>query len=634
MENYTIKADIKQLSQSLLDSITESAIFINNEGSIIASNTNAHKSIGYIISSNISHPAGVLEPGDIVIVSDSKLGDDDGNLTVADLSLIGINDDNIQQGDTILAVGVYKDADHKAEYKYFYSGDLSHSVSLETEFDNLHITAIVDPLDSYSLITVNGIDFKMNYFRSVGNIVVLNPNTFEIKFYQDKGYTIRHESLGDIIRGNEFAAKDMAESKIDLYGINIKDIFEPGPIIDAIQSVLSGKSDSLPEQFIEINKRMMICSITPFIILGTVEGAILKVEDASSLESLVSDRNNIISKIELLQNKHINITDLSSEDPFPDFIGNSASMKRVKFLARRAAGSKANILITGASGTGKSRLAREIHNAVDSRTPFVEVNCASIPASLFESEIFGYVGGAFTGALKTGKIGYFEAADGGTLFLDEIGELPLEIQVKLLQALQTKEIYRVGSSEPINVNVRIIAATNIDLREAILKEKFRLDLYYRLNVFPIEIPSLSEHKNDILILANKILSNICQRENMPLKQLSAESVRVILNYSWPGNIRELENIIERAILLCDGNIIFPEYLDISESQNLYRQNDKESSGVAIYQGRTMKSIVEEAKRNALLTTLSATNGDRIEAMHILRLTKTTFYEYLKKYDIH
>ena len=634
MENYTIKADIKQLSQSLLDSITESAIFINNEGSIIASNINAHKSIGYIISSNISHPAGVLEPGDIVIVSDSKLGDDDGNLTVADLSLIGINDDNIQQGDTILAVGVYKDADHKAEYKYFYSGGLSHSVSLETEFDNLHITAMVDPLDSYSLITVNVIDFKMNYFRSVGNIVVLNPNTFEIKFYQDKGYTIRHESLGDILRGNEFAAKDMAENKIDLYGINIKDIFEPGPIIDAIQSVLSGKSDSLPEQFIEINKRMMICSITPFIILGTVEGAILKVEDASSLESLVSDRNNIISKIELLQNKHIDITDLSSEDPFPDFIGNSASMKRVKFLARRAAGSKANILITGASGTGKSRLAREIHNAVDSRTPFVEVNCASIPASLFESEIFGYVGGAFTGALKTGKIGYFEAADGGTLFLDEIGELPLEIQVKLLQALQTKEIYRVGSSEPINVNVRIIAATNIDLREAILKEKFRLDLYYRLNVFPIEIPSLSEHKNDILILANKILSNICQRENMPLKQLSAESVRVILNYSWPGNIRELENIIERAILLCDGNIIFPEYLDISESQNLYRQNDKESSGVAIYQGRTMKSIVEEAKRNALLTTLSATNGDRIEAMHILRLTKTTFYEYLKKYDIH
>ena len=634
MENYTIKADIKQLSQSLLDSITESAIFINNEGSIIASNINAHKSIGYIISSNISHPAGVLEPGDIVIVSDSKLGDDDGNLTVADLSLIGINDDNIQQGDTILAVGVYKDADHKAEYKHFYSGGLSHSVSLETEFDNLHITAMVDPLDSYSLITVNVIDFKMNYFRSVGNIVVLNPNTFEIKFYQDKGYTIRHESLGDILRGNEFAAKDMAENKIDLYGINIKDIFEPGPIIDAIQSVLSGKSDSLPEQFIEINKRMMICSITPFIILGTVEGAILKVEDASSLESLVSDRNNIISKIELLQNKHIDITDLSSEDPFPDFIGNSASMKRVKFLARRAAGSKANILITGASGTGKSRLAREIHNAVDSRTPFVEVNCASIPASLFESEIFGYVGGAFTGALKTGKIGYFEAADGGTLFLDEIGELPLEIQVKLLQALQTKEIYRVGSSEPINVNVRIIAATNIDLREAILKEKFRLDLYYRLNVFPIEIPSLSEHKNDILILANKILSNICQRENMPLKQLSAESVRVILNYSWPGNIRELENIIERAILLCDGNIIFPEYLDISESQNLYRQNDKESSGVAIYQGRTMKSIVEEAKRNALLTTLSATNGDRIEAMHILRLTKTTFYEYLKKYDIH
>lgn len=632
MNNYTIKSDIKQLSQSLLNSITEGAILIDKKGSIIASNVEAHKNIGYILSSDISHSSGNIAVGDIVIIADSKIGDDDGDLTIEDLSLIGVKDINIKRGDTLLAVGVYKDPKHKPEYKYFYSGDLSHAVSLETSLNGINILVKIDPLDSYSLINVNGIDFRMNFFRSIGNIVIIDPKTENVKFYQDKGYTIRHEGLGEILRGNTFSAKDATQKIADLFGTNIKDIFEEGPILNAVQSVLCGDSSPIYEQFIEINKRMMLCSIAPFIISNTVEGAVLKIEDASSLEELVYQRNQIISKIELLQQKHIDITGSPSEDPFPDFLGTSASIKRVKFLAKRAAGSKANILITGASGTGKSRLAREIHNVTGSKSPFIEVNCASIPSALFESELFGYVAGAFTGALKTGKRGYFEAADGGTLFLDEIGELPLEIQVKLLQALQTKRIYRVGSSEPTHVNVRIIAATNVDLKNAIINNKFRLDLYYKLNVLPIDIPPLSEHRNDILVIANKTLSTICKREQLPLKQLSAEAVQIIINYSWPGNVRELENIIERAVLLCDGNIIFPEYIDIQERYDLFNNSPTSIESIE-FSGQTMKNIVDNAKKSALLTTLSYTNGDKIKAMHILKLTKSTFYEYLKKYNV-
>ena len=183
MNNYTIKSDIKQLSQSLLNSITEGAILIDKKGSIIASNVEAHKNIGYILSSDISHSSGNIAVGDIVIIADSKIGDDDGDLTIEDLSLIGVKDINIKRGDTLLAVGVYKDPKHKPEYKYFYSGDLSHAVSLETSLNGINILVKIDPLDSYSLINVNGIDFRMNFFRSIGNIVIIDPKTENVNVF-------------------------------------------------------------------------------------------------------------------------------------------------------------------------------------------------------------------------------------------------------------------------------------------------------------------------------------------------------------------------------------------------------------------------------------------------------------------
>ena len=173
--------------------------------------------------------------------------------------------------------------------------------------------------------------------------------------------------------------------------------------------------------------------------------------------------------------------------------------------------------------------------------PFVEVNCNSIPVTLFESELFGYVGGAFTGANPNGKMGFFEAASGGTIFLDEVGELPMDIQVKLLHVLQNKSIYRIGSAKPIDVDVRVIVATYKNLEESISMGEFREDLYYRINVFPIEIPPLRDRKQDIYLLINHILTEFCNRYEMPMKQFSEEALEVLESYDWPGNVRELEN---------------------------------------------------------------------------------------------
>jgi len=205
-------------------------------------------------------------------------------------------------------------------------------------------------------------------------------------------------------------------------------------------------------------------------------------------------------------------------------------------ISFKSSNTKFNVIITGESGTGKSLIARLIHEKNNKHSPFVEVNCNAIAPTLFESELFGYVGGAFTGALSSGRSGFFENANGGTIFLDEIGDLPLEIQVKLLHVLQNKIIYRVGSSKPIPIDVRVIAATNKKLEEEVLNGTFRQDLYYRINVFPIHMPPLREHKSDLYTLINRILNKICTRYDIELKQFSGEALDKLIRYDWPGNV--------------------------------------------------------------------------------------------------
>jgi transcriptional regulator of acetoin/glycerol metabolism len=257
---------------------------------------------------------------------------------------------------------------------------------------------------------------------------------------------------------------------------------------------------------------------------------------------------------------------LSSEKPFFTFdhlVGETTVFRSALELAKRAAISNSTVLLMGETGTGKELFAQAIHNA-DSRgsIPFIPINCGAIPAELMESELFGYVDGAFSGALKGGRPGKFELADNGTLLLDEIGDMPYNMQVKLLRVLQTGEIQRVGSSKLETVNVRIIASTNVNLLEAIEQKKFRQDLYYRLNILPITLPSLRDRgEKDIQLLANHFIP-----KHDPSYSLSIDANLMLTKYTWPGNVRELENTIQMAINLCDGDTIRPEHLNLKESK--------------------------------------------------------------------
>jgi DNA-binding NtrC family response regulator len=252
-----------------------------------------------------------------------------------------------------------------------------------------------------------------------------------------------------------------------------------------------------------------------------------------------------------------------SEQPLPEMIGLSPAMRQVYRLARLVAPRPTTVLIVGCTGTGKELVARAIHLlSPRSRQPFVTVNCAAIPEPLLESELFGYARGAFTGALQT-RIGRVHAAHGGTLFLDEIGDLPLSMQAKLLRFLQDGEVQRLGSSDVLRVDVRVIGATNADLSERVRRKEFREDLYYRLSVFPIEIESLQKRIEDIRPLGLHFLNGFCRESGAPIKKISSAAQAVLERHSWPGNIRELRHIIERAFILAgDSHEILPEHIRI------------------------------------------------------------------------
>jgi two-component system response regulator HydG len=297
-------------------------------------------------------------------------------------------------------------------------------------------------------------------------------------------------------------------------------------------------------------------------------------------------------------------------------LGESAPMRKVFDAIARVASSPANVLITGESGTGKELVARAIHyNSKRSSAPFVPVNCGGIPEGLLESELFGYVKGAFTGATET-RAGFFQTADGGTIFLDEIGETSLAMQVKLLRVLQDKEVCMVGATRPRKADVRILAATNKDLSSLVEKGSFRDDLYFRLNVITIPVPPLRERGDDILLLANKFINNFAREFGRPTPRFSDKALEVLRNYSWPGNVRELENVIQRLMVMTDGDLI-----DVPDLPSLMRFSALRGTGF----NRTLSEVEAEYIRNVL----SSVDGNKTKAAKILGIDRKTLREKLK-----
>ena len=309
-------------------------------------------------------------------------------------------------------------------------------------------------------------------------------------------------------------------------------------------------------------------------------------------------------------------------------IGESPNMKDTKKLALQAAGSDVSTMITGESGTGKELFAEAVHQkSRRADKAFIKVNCAAIPHDLIESELFGFEGGSFTGARQRGKPGKFELADGGTIFLDEIGDMPAQMQAKLLRVIQEHEIERVGGTKPLKIDFRVISATNQNLESLVQEGVFRMDLYYRLNIFHIRTPSLREMPEDIPRIAYYYLSRLRQKQQRGPTRISEEAMTLLKHYSWPGNVRELRNLIEKSIITAERHEI-----SVNDLPNRIREFYKERDEVAERSG-LLQDILKDAERQAIVEAIRVANGNKAEAARLLGIHRTGLYQKIKRHQI-
>jgi Nif-specific regulatory protein len=323
------------------------------------------------------------------------------------------------------------------------------------------------------------------------------------------------------------------------------------------------------------------------------------------------------------ENRHLR-AELQERYDFSNIIGNSGRMRQIYEQITQVAPTNTTVLIRGESGTGKELIAHAIHyNSPRAKKPFIKVSCAALPEALIEAELFGHEKGAFTGA-QARKKGRFERADGGTLFLDEIGDLSLLTQVKLLRVLQEREFERLGGTTSIKVNVRLLAASNRELEQAITERTFREDFYYRLNVFSIFVPPLRERKDDVLLLAEHFLDNYARKHGKRIKRIATSAIDMLASYHWPGNVRELENAIERAVLVCEGEVMHSYHLPPT-------LQTAEASGTVMR--TSLGEAVETYEKDLILDALKSTRGNRAQAAKLLRTTERIIGYKVKKYGI-
>ncbi len=378
---------------------------------------------------------------------------------------------------------------------------------------------------------------------------------------------------------------------------------------------------------------------TPVIMMtayGTIEDAvqamklgaydfITKPFDTEHLCVLV---NRALENRRMVEENSLLREELLADHGVANIIGKNEKMVELCNLVQKVAKSDASVLLQGESGTGKELFARAIHQLSNRQPrPYIAINCAAIPSELLENELFGSEKGAFTGA-HARKMGKFEIASTGTIFLDEIGDMDISLQAKLLRVLQQKNFERLGGTKTVDVDVRIIAASNMDLNQLIKEKKFREDLFYRLSVFPLVIPPLRERSDDVQAISEYFMDKYCRELKKPVKTLSKEAIDLLMKYHWPGNVRELENTIERAVILAEGKKIGPEHLAI----RLQRSED-----VQLRDGAGLKEIGAHAQamaeKNTILRVLRQVRGNKRKAAQVLKIDYTTLFDKIKKYEI-
>ncbi|WP_026074327.1 sigma-54 interaction domain-containing protein [Brevibacillus massiliensis] len=444
-------------------------------------------------------------------------------------------------------------------------------------------------------------------------------------------------SLFDIVHVTDAEGKTIycSEKYEDFFGVspkemvgrNIEDFYKLGYFKPTItMRVIRERKRVHTIQTTFQNRKLFVVGTPIFDCNGTFIGVVNTSTDITNQEKLQNELNEVKNLGTLYFEEIAKFTNEKKEEA--PFIYRSSVMEKIVEMAKRLAQVDSTVILLGESGVGKGILAKYIHqNSTRRNQPFVQINCGAIPSTLLESELFGYERGAFTGADKEGKVGLFEKADGGTLFLDEIGELSLNLQVKLLNALQEKTITRLGGSTPKKIDIRLIAATNKNLKKMVEQGEFREDLYYRIHVIPLEIPPLRERPEEIPLLVRYFL-DFYSRKYCLNKQLSDKCYHILERYHWPGNVRELENVIERLVVISNGDIITSEQIPSYINNPLHCQNK-----LRLYDLMPVSDAFEEVEKQ-LLQRAYDLYKTTTKVAEVLGISQPTVSRKLKKYGIH
>ncbi len=428
------------------------------------------------------------------------------------------------------------------------------------------------------------------------------------------------DSNGIILRANNAYQRMTGITEGEFVGKHVSELIKRGYMNKSVTEMVVERKSRVNVVDVRNNKELLMTGTPLFNEEGEVVRVITVIRDISELTELKTK----LEQVKVTKDRYYSeLEHLRSQEPFRKIITKNPDMKKKIEMAFHVARVDSTVLILGESGVGKELFAQLIHRSSHrSKKPFIKINCGAIPANLLESEFFGYEPGAFTGALKEGKKGLFELADGGSLFLDEVGELPLELQVKVLRAIQDKEIVRVGGKSTINLDVRIIAATNRDLEEMVNNKTFRDDLYYRLNVVPIVIPPLRERKEDIIPIVTEFLARLNSSYGFQ-KWIHPDIIDKLWEYDWPGNIRELENTIERIVVTSKGDYITLDAL--SEITFLpFSTDEKGLTSLRVRLGNEEKHLIKEAYKAAKSTRKAAA---------LLDISQSAMVKKMKKYKI-
>lgn len=602
---------------AVLDSSYDAIFVVGSDGKVAAINQRAKEAFGLVGRGKYSHPAGRIAKGDIVLLSDSALGGDDGSLTPDDLKCIGIKGKSVKMGDALLAVGTYAGAGAEPVFKTFGQQELARGASLLTTAAGRKIRLSVGGYPGAARVQVDDEIYDLPYFVCIAQLVLLDGKTHKVKFWEERGFSARRESPGEILKGASFRAKS-PNDEVEVKGNDYHTFFF-GLMSDEFESYMdlmfSGKSQAMYGVPMEINGYIMIASLIPVAKDGKVEDVIVRFSNLERFREKLLERDAEIIKAE---KRYRDL--MAKERPCDagkidgDLTGPSSASSDVWMRVVKVSGLDCDVLITGESGTGKTHYAEMIDHLQKRSGPFITVDCACCTSDELDEKLFGKASENGDGKERPGC---FEKAQGGTVFLDEIDGMPPDVQGRVFRVMRDRTVMRHGSTDEIPVDVRIIASSSSDLKEKVDSGEFRRDLYYRLKPFSVHIRPLRETPEDVVFFVNRFFEKYKEAYGAPEKRLSGEAFNKLLNYGWPENLRELENVIQSAVMFSDSDVIYSEEIDVDSSPETKNLHDQ----------------MGDCERLIIRRTLAKYGGSRTKAMEELGLSKTAFYNKMKELKI-